>query len=242
MNLSFSTRGWLDCSWEENIETAEEMRFGGIEVYNIHKTPALTDRGGPFHKYNTAATVRQLREKKLCIPCFDTSCDISAEDCLDDIRAIMEIAHNMKVPYVCVVALQDNDERIVSALEALLPEAQTRQVTILIKTSGVYADTARLRRLMDDFACDQLAALWDMHHPYRDHNESADTTIRNLGAYVRHVHLRDSDDADTYNLIGEGTLPTREMTMTATSPSNGSRNGWKICRTKRSFIPILSTI
>ena len=217
MNLSFSTRGWLDCSWEENIETAEEMRFGGIEVYNIHKTPAMTDRGGPFHKYNTAATVRQLREKKLCIPCFDTSCDISSEDCLDDIRAIMEIAHNMQVPYVCVVALQDNDERIVAALQELLPEAQTRQVTILIKTSGVYADTARLRRLMDDFACDQLAALWDMHHPYRDHNESADTTIRNLGAYVRHVHLRDSDDADTYNLIGEGRLPTREMMQALSS-------------------------
>ena len=84
-------------------------------------------------------------------------------------------------------------------------------MTILIKTSGIYADTARLRALMDGFACDQLAALWDMHHPYRDYNESADTTIKNLGAYVKHVHLRDSDDKDTYNLIGEGTLPVADM-------------------------------
>lgn len=78
---------------------------------------------------------------------------------------------------------------------------------ILLKTSGIYADTARLRALMDEFACDWLGALWDIHHPYRDMGESADVTIRNLGAYVRHVHLRDSDDQNTYNLIGEGTLP-----------------------------------
>ena len=34
MNLSFSTRGWLDVSWEENIQTALDMRFGGIELVN----------------------------------------------------------------------------------------------------------------------------------------------------------------------------------------------------------------
>ena len=125
MNLSFSTRGWSDLSWEEMMDAALDMRFGGIEVYNIPKYPQLRQRGGAFHKYNVAATARQLREKKLCIPCFDTSCDISSEDCLDDIRGIMEIAHNMQVPYVCVVALQDNDERIVAALQELLP-APTR--------------------------------------------------------------------------------------------------------------------
>ena len=64
---------------------------------------------------------------------------------------------------------------------------------------------------MDDFASDYLAALWDVHHPYRDCGEDPDTTIRNLGAYVRHVHLRDSDDSGAYDIIGEGTLPVREM-------------------------------
>ena len=61
MNLSFSTRGWVDLSWEEMIDTALDMKFTGIEIYNLQKFPALQDRGGPFHKYQTAATVRQLR-------------------------------------------------------------------------------------------------------------------------------------------------------------------------------------
>ena len=220
MNLSFSTRGWSGLSWEDWIDTALEMRFGGIEVYNLHKFPALQDRGGPFHKYQTAATVRQLREKKLKIPCFDSSLDLSgdtaAADCL---RGLMEAAHDAQVPYVAACALCDNEDMVRENLRSLLDEAEGLDVTILLKTSGIYADTARLRALMDDFASDQLAALWDMHHPYRDHGESADTTIKNLGAYVRHVHLRDSDDAETYNLIGEGTLPVADM-MRALSSIN----------------------
>ena len=212
MKLSFSTRGWTEMSWEEMIDTALDMRFGGIEVYNIHKFPTLQDRGGPFHKYNTAATTRLLREKKLNIPCFDTSCDLSGEDDWGStLIELMEIAKNMQVPYVVACALQDNEKLVRERLEVLLPEAEQRGVAILMKTSGIYADTARLRTLMDSFACDQLAALWDIHHPYRDFNENADSTIKNLGAYVRHVHLRDSDDKNTYNLIGEGTMPVREI-------------------------------
>ena len=218
MNLSFSTRGWGDLSWEELLDTALDMHFGGIEVYNLQKNPELTDRSGPFHKYRTAATVRQLREQKLKIPCFDTSCDISSDpEAVSALSGILEVARDMQVPYVSCCALTENESQAQEALRVLLPLAEKLGVCLLLKTSGIYADTARLRALMDSFACDQLGALWDIHHPYRDHGESADTTIKNLGAYVRHVHLRDSDDAHTYNLIGEGTLPVEEMILALSS-------------------------
>lgn len=212
MKLSFSTRGWGDLCWNELIETALDMRFQGIEVYNLQKFPALRERGGSFHRYNTAATVRQLREKNLSIPCFDTSCDLSdAKDCVESLKDLMEIAGAMQVPYVCAVALADNEELVRERLRVLIPAAQEHNIALLIKTSGIYADTARLRALLEDFPCDQLAALWDMYHPYRDFDETPDTTIKNLGAYVRHVHLRDSDAKNTYNLIGEGNMPISEM-------------------------------
>ena len=160
-----------------------------------------------------AATVRQLREKNLAIPCFDTSCDLSSneENFVPSLKNLIQIAKNMQVEYVTIVALQDNEELVRARLTELVKDAEAAGITILIKTSGIFSDTARLRTLLDDFACDQLGALWDMHHPYRDYNESADTTIKNLGAYVKHVHLRDSDDKDTYNLIGEGNFPVAEM-------------------------------
>ena len=219
MKLSFSTRGWAHLSWEEWLDAGVNMRFEGVEVYNLPKFPELMERSGPFHKYNMAATVRQLREKNITIPCFDTSCDLSSdeENAVPSIKELIQIAKQMQVPYVVVVALHDNEDLVRNRLTDLVKEAEKADITILIKTSGIFADTARLRALMDDFACDQLAALWDMHHPYRDYNESADTTIKNLGAYVKHVHLRDSDDKDTYNLIGEGTLPVADMVRALSS-------------------------
>ena len=217
MNVSFSTRGWQQIPWEQQVQMAETMRFGGVELYNVHKTPELTGRGGPLHRYTAAATARELWQKGLCIPCFDTACDIAGEDCTETVTALMQLAHDVQCPYVSVTAQRDDDARISAALEALLPAAEAQGITILLKTSGVFSDTARLRALLDAFACDQLSALWDMHHPYRDHGESADTTIKNLGAYVRHVHLRDSDDDGAYDLIGEGTLPVGSMMQALSS-------------------------
>jgi len=220
MNLSFSTRGWPELTWDEMMETALDMGFTGIEVYNLPKFDPMLDRGGPFHKYQAAATVRQLREKKLKIPCFDTSCDLSAgSDCLQSLRTLIEVAHDMQVPYVVACALQDNEAQVLENLEALVKQAEEMDVTLLLKTSGIYADTARLRKVLDHFACDQLGALWDVHHTYRDFGESGDATIKNLGAYVCHVHLRDSDDAGAYQLIGEGTMPIGDV-MKALSSVN----------------------
>ncbi len=220
MNLSFSTRGWPGLSWEEMLETAADMGFSGVEVYNLPKFDPLLEKGGPFHKYQAAATVRQLREKKLTIPCFDTSCDLSsAPEAIATLSSLMEVAHNTQVDYVVACALEDREQQVCDALEQLLPKAEALGVTLLMKTSGIYADTARLRSLLDRFASDHLAALWDVHHPYRDFGESGDTTIKNLGSYVCHVHMRDSDDAGIYQLIGEGTMPIDDV-MRALSSVN----------------------
>ena len=210
MKLSFSTRGW-NMPWEALVETASDMRFSGIELYNIHLRSDLFEKGGAFHKYNAAATVRDLKDKKLSVPCFDTSFDISLENAdLESVARIMELAKKTDVPYVSVVALGQSDN-IEKNVASLLPRAEKSRVTLLIKTTGVFSDTSKLRELLESFASDNLAALWDMHHPFRDCGESADTTIKNLGAYVKHVHLRDSDDSGEYNLIGEGTLPIESM-------------------------------
>jgi fatty-acyl-CoA synthase len=220
MNLSFSTRGWEWLRWEDYLADAEEMRFGGIELYNVQKRPELTEKGAPLHKYEIAATARALRGKKLKIPCLDTSCDLSSDEtAVPALLSLFDMARDLGVGCVSAAALTENEPAVRAAMDTLLPAAEQKGVTLLLKTSGIYSDTARLRALMDSFACDQLAALWDIHHPYRDHGESAQETIRNLGAYVRHVHLRDSDDRNTYNLIGEGTLPVDEM-MRALSSVN----------------------
>ncbi|MCQ2458596.1 MAG: AMP-binding protein [Clostridia bacterium] len=212
MNLSFSTRGWQSLSWDRQLADAAEQRFAGIEVYDLTHDAALTGKGCPFDPYRQNETARALRDRQLRIPCFDTPADLSSADAdTEGLTRLMSAAKVMQVPYVAVCALRDSEDTVRANLSVLLETARESGVCLLMKTTGIYADTARLRTLMDDFACDELAALWDIHHPYRDFGEKPDTTIRNLGAYVKHVHLRDSDDDGSYNLIGEGTLPVEDM-------------------------------
>ena len=212
MKISFSTRGWKELTWDELKEVAIEMDFAGIEVYDLHCCKELTDKGAAFHKYNTQATVRGLRDAKLEIPCFDTSIDITSdENSVDTLKELISIAGSMSVPYVACCVMNDNEEKVREALDELVPFAEEKKVCILITTNGAYSDTKKLRELMDSYACDFLAALWDVHHPFRDDNEPPAETITNLGAYVKHVHMKDSDSADKYNLIGEGNMPIDDI-------------------------------
>ncbi|MCQ2406331.1 MAG: AMP-binding protein, partial [Oscillospiraceae bacterium] len=213
MKLSFSTRGWQSLTWTELVETALEMHFNGIELYNVFKAPELTEKGGPLHKYSVSATVRTLKQSDLTIPCLDSSLDLYgiSEDDLKSLRELMSLADELSCPYVSFFASKGELDDIEKTMTPLVEYAENVGVTLLIKTSGIFADTALLRDLMNRFASDNLGALWDMHHPYRDHGESAAQTITNLGAYVKHVHLRDSDDNGNYNIIGEGTLPIQTM-------------------------------
>ena len=218
MRLSFSTRGWYSHDWDELADTAAEMGFSGIEAYDMLGHEKLMDKGGPFHKYNTRATARELKDKGLRIPVFDTALDISTGgDSAKDTKTLIRIAAEMQVPYVCVKVQYGDEEAARAALDELIPYAADHDVCILIETSGIYANTALLVELLDSYASDNLAALWDVHHPYRDCGEVPATTIEHLGAYVKHVHMRDSDDDGTYNLVGEGTLPIADFILALSS-------------------------
>ena len=132
MKLSFSTRGWPDLTWEEMIETALEMGFSGIEVYNLPKFDPMLEKGGPFHKHKVAATVRQLRDHKLTIPCFDTSLDLSdGSGCVSTLTELMQVARNAHVPYVVAFALNDNEEQVRQNLSVLEAEAEKIKTEIM---------------------------------------------------------------------------------------------------------------
>lgn len=218
MKLSFSTRGWRNIPWDVQIESAENFRFNGIEIYDIMRTESLTDKGRPFHKYSVGATERFLKEKELSIPCMDSSFDLSAEENpTEKIKDMIDIARSVSCPYVSVRADSENEDAVVERLCQIVKYAEKHSVTVLIKTCGIYANTERLRSLLDNFASDYLGALWDIFHPYRDNGESADSTIKNLGAYVKHVHFRDANDRGEFCLIGEGTIPLNKIILALSS-------------------------
>ena len=228
MKFSFSTKGWHGRSFEEFCDIAVSMRFHGIELHNIHN-PLFTDKDGAFHGYASAATLRRLYEKKLSIPCIDAICDPGDADHKADnvaeIKKCMEIAANLRIPNLRIrVNEAENEtetiETVASVIEEILPTAEKIGVTLLLETAGLFAKTAKLRDLLERFASDYLAALWNFSAAYLMGGETPEQVIKNLGAYVRHVHISDAKMGESgveHCLIGEGELPLKQMMLSLRS-------------------------
>ena len=224
MKLSFSTKGWHDNTFEEFCNIAEELHFQGIELHNIYNR-LFTDKDGAFHDYTAAATLRRLYEKNLKIPCIDTISDIGCPEEADkaekEIEKCLEIASNLHIPNVRLRANSAEDaEKAVKAVYDLickvLPKAEEKKVSLLIETTGPFGNTDVLRDLLDRFASDYLAALWQMSAAYFSAGETSEQVIKNLGAYVRHVQFNDArrtDDGVEFCLAGEGELPIDKMML-----------------------------
>ncbi|MBQ9859717.1 MAG: AMP-binding protein [Clostridia bacterium] len=222
MKLSFSTKGWHHCDFEEFCRVANDLHFEGIELHNVNNR-LFTDKDGAFHDYTAAATRRRLYENNLHIPCIDAVCDAAAgatEKAVAEISRCLEIAANLNIPYVRLKATATDTEaateRVYALLEAMLPAAQEQGITLLVETYGIFADTARLRDLLDRFASDYVAALWNLSAAYFGGKEKPEEVIKNLGAYVRHVHINDAvatDGEAEYCLMGEGELPIGDLML-----------------------------
>ena len=222
MRLSFSTNGWNDFTWEDFYTMAKDLGFEGVEIHDI-STQAFQGVNGPLRKENVSKTARKMANLGLSIPCVNVLCDISKSDKKDDniteIIEHIELAKKLNCPYVRLRAGleggQEVDDICADVLAACKGFAEETDITILVETVGVYADTKRLADLLNRFACDNISALWDFNHPYRV-GESPETTITNLGAYVKHVHIKDSAAVDggfEYRLMGEGDMPIDRMML-----------------------------
>lgn len=220
MKLAFSTLGCPDFDWSDIYAMAKDFGFDGIEMRGLGDD-IFSLRAHPFRKENLDATVAHLRGMRLEIPCLSTGCVLKDEAAWPQTKAeiltYIALAQRLGTPYIRLLADRnadvegDVDDRVVlRALAEVVPAAEEAGVTLLLETNGVYADTARLREVLNQAASDNVAALWDMHHPYRFQGESPETTVQNLGAYIKYTHIKDSvmtDGRVAYRMMGEGDLP-----------------------------------
>ncbi len=226
MNLSFSTKGWHNSTFEDFCEVAEYLHFEGIELHNIYNR-LFTAKDGAFHDYTAAATLRRLYNKNLKISCLDTISELADKDSNieEELTRCLEIAENLHIPYIRLRAKASEDsesalKQTEEFLRKVLPQAEEKGVTLLLETSGLFASTSVLRDMLDGFACDNLGALWNLSAAYFECGESAEDVIKNLGAYVRHVHFCDAQKTENgieYCLAGEGELPIAEMMLSLRS-------------------------
>jgi len=223
MKIGFSTLCCPNYDWKEIFSMATDLGFDGIEVRYIKEEEALS----PFSMEKCDDTAVMLKKARIEIPCLSTGGCIKHDNWIEtkeEILKYINIASKIGSKYIRILgdihaAPEDEvDDRIVSSrIKEIIPEVEKYGVTLLVETNGVYADTKRLAELLNDIASDNVAALWDVHHPYRYFGESAETTLTNLGAYIKHVHIKDSVMEEpgkvTYKIIGEGDIPLDDMML-----------------------------
>lgn len=224
MKIAFSTLGCPDFDWSDIYAMAKDLGFDGIEIRGLG-TEILAVKAKPFTENQLSHTLKKLRELRLEIPCLSSGCCLKftekAEQNHDEIVQYISLASKLGTPYIRILADLEpqpddavDDQVVVAALKRLTPIAEANGVTLLVETNGVYSDTARLSKLLHDVASDAVAALWDLHHPYRFAGETPGKTVQNLGAYIKYVHIKDSvveNGVIRYRIMGEGDLPIDDM-------------------------------
>src|SRR5438876_47538 len=105
---------------------------------------------------------------------------------------------------------------IARGLRELGDYAGPKGVTVLIESHGDFTDSPSLLELLRQADSPAVQLLWDAHHTFVSGKEQPEDTVRQVGRYIRHTHLKDSVPAATaggrrYVLTGTGEVPVRRQ-------------------------------
>lgn len=224
MKISFSTIACPDYSWVDIYSMAKDLGFDGIEIRGMGDNFAAY-KAMPFTEANRPKTMAKLKALNIEIPCLSSGCCLKFKEkeaeTIAELTEYCKLAQQINAPYIRVLADLEaapngevDDAYVAEQLKKLAPIAAQYDVTLLVETNGVYSDTHRLRALLDSVNSHKIAALWDMHHPYRFAGESPEQTVANLGELIKYVHIKDSvmeNGKVVYKMMGEGDLPIQKM-------------------------------
>lgn len=225
--IGFSTLGCPRWDWLEILDFASGHGYAAVELRGLQDTMDLPQRS-EFSPAQLATTKAQLAQHELVISCLGSSANMHEMDAtkrtvqLDEGRRFIDLAHALGAPYVRVfgneyvpgVARDEMLTHIARGLRELGDYAQGKSVTVLIESHGDFTDSPSLQSLLERAASPNVALLWDAHHTFVSGREEPEETVRRLGSYIRHTHLKDSVAAGNdrrYVLTGTGTVPVRRQ-------------------------------
>jgi fatty-acyl-CoA synthase len=220
MKIAFSTIGCPDWSWVEISAMAKDLGFDGIEIRGLGQE-IHAPKARPFTDEELPKTLERLQNLDLDLTCFSSGCCLKYANRRLEILAegyeYIDLAARSGVPYVRILGDQApevqgpvDDAVVARALVSLADYAAWRNIVLLVETNGVYAESARLKALLETVNHPAVGVLWDIHHPCRFFHETPAQTWANIGSFVRYVHVKDSVMVDgklRYRMLGHGDLP-----------------------------------
>ena len=211
MKLSFSTSFVADKSFTAVCDIASDYGFDGFEIYDIDNN-AINGNDSIFNSVALSGAKRKLVNRHIAVSDFVIPERIgnSASD-TEKVARYIEEAGYVGVPNV-IITLDDNADldTLKSVLDPVMPLTEKTGVTLLFETTGKYSDTDNVIDVINMFSCGNVGASWNVRETYFNAKETAEQTIKILGAYICNVRLGDMKDGKRV-LLGDGELPVDEF-------------------------------
>ncbi len=207
MKLVFSTENVSRASFIDLCRYAYDYGYSGFEIYD-----AIKERKQHYDSIlrsgNTSDAKRKLLNRNLTVPALTFPSPIdSSEVSSEDITKYIDMAATAGVENVIVCVKEDISHDTLSAkLSDALKAAAKSDIQILFETWGILADTEKVLEVINFLSSASVGVAWNVRETFFKASESAETTIKNLGAYIKYTRLGDMKDNKTV-LIGEGELP-----------------------------------
>ena len=233
--IGFSTLGCPSWNWLKILDFAEQNGFAAVELRGLEGTMDLPSCP-EFADAQIAQSKKDVASRGLRISCVSSSANMhdtgpEHEKQLADARRFIDLASRLGAPYVRVFGnklvgpREAAVEHIATSLNELGGYAAPRNVTVLLESHGDFTNSAILREILEKAASPHVALLWDAHNTFVEGKEEPAITVRQLGKYIRHTHLKDSraeNGQDHYVLTGRGEVPVkRQVELLAASGYNG---------------------
>jgi len=222
--LAFSTLGCPDWTFEHTAEQAAQNGYAALEVRLLDGQIIPSDLSPQRQKEIAAALDRtgvSIIALGLSTRFSSPNADERAAN-LAQLKRYIELAENMGVPMVRTFGgnveagstLDQAIDWVAQNLAAVAPFAEQHGVTVLLETHDAFCRGAEVARALQQVDSPAIAAVWDVHHPFRM-GESIEDTWHLIGPWVRHVHIKDAklrpDGSWQLVLLGEGEVPCRDV-------------------------------
>ncbi len=211
MKIVFSTKNVSRSSFLDTCRFAYEYGFSGFEIYDaIKERTAHND--SILRRDRMADARRKLVNRNLSVAALRMPVALENEACDGElVMKYVDMAASSGTPYV-IVRLEEGLplDLLDQKLSAAIKRAEACDVGILFETVGALSHTERVIKIINHFASAVIGAAWNVRGTYFSAGETAEATIKTLGAYIKYVRLGDMKDGKTV-LIGEGELPVEKL-------------------------------
>ena len=211
MKIVFSTKNVSRASFLDTCRFAYDYGFEGFEIFD-----AIGERSAHYdsilRRDRIADAKRKLVNRNLSVSALRMPAPIESDATTAELTLkYVDMAAASGIENVIVYTEGDVSFDVLDAkLSAALASAEKADVNVLFETVGHLAKTENMIAIINHFASSAIGASWNVRETYFKAGETAETTIKNLGAYIKYVRLGDMKDGKTV-LIGEGDLDVKKL-------------------------------